>query len=180
MLGSQKLSHVNIWGISCPAVNAELKQSASWIQIPESMHTNLMLVWLARIGVLMVLIFDPFFDHFCGHRPSKMKWKMRTMNQPPWNFEKWDQKWVKNGTVHFSAPQQHWTPHLAAGPALFYHFPNAFYQPQIFLESLLIGLQSIISVKNAQIKNHCYFNFAATKRWCHVCNIFIGDLLVQE
>ena len=102
----------------------------------------------SRIG-LMVLIFDlfliHFFFHFCRHRPSKMKWKMnwkmRTVNLPPWNFE----KWVKNGTVHFLAPWQPWTLHLAAGPALSYHFPNAFCQPQIFLESLLIGLQSIKS-----------------------------------
>jgi len=73
----------------------------------------------------------------------KMNWKMRTVNLPPWNFEKWVKKWVKNGTVHFLAPWQPWTLHLAAGPALSYHFPNAFCQPQIFLESLLIGLQSI-------------------------------------
>ena len=38
-----------------------------------------------------------------------------------------------------------------------------------------------ISIKNAQIKKiHCYFNLAATKRWYHVSEIFIGDLLVQE
>jgi len=44
-----------------------------------------------------------------------------------------------------SRPLRTSTLHLAAGPALSHHFPNAFCQPQIFLESLLIGLQSIKS-----------------------------------
>ena len=101
------------------------------------------------LGVLTVLIFDPFFFIFVDidHQKWSEKWteKWELWTCPPWNFEKWVKKWVKNGTVHFSAPQQPWTLHLVAGPALSYHFPNAFCQPQIFLESLLIGLQSIKS-----------------------------------
>jgi len=43
------------------------------------------------LGVLMVLIFDPFFVHFCRHRPSKMNQKMRPVNQPPLKFWKMEQ-----------------------------------------------------------------------------------------
>ena len=45
----------------------------------------------------------------------------------------------------------------------------------------MLNSQFHISVKIVQIKkiHHC-FNFAATKRWYHVCKIFIGHLLVQE
>jgi len=97
------------------------------------------------IGVLTVLIFDPFLFHFCRHRPSKMNWKMRTVNQPPLKFWKMSEKMSEKWNSTFSAPWQPWTLHLMAGPAPSYHFPNAFCQPQIFLESLLIGLQSIKS-----------------------------------
>ena len=46
---------------------------------------------------------------------------------------------------------------------------------------ILLNSQFYISVKNVQIKKiHCYFNFAATKRWYHICKIFIGHLLGQE
>jgi len=127
-----------------------------WLLI-EKVYPVFLLQPFATIGVLTVLIFDSFLIHFWSifffifvdidHQKWSEKWtkKWEPWTRPPWNFEKWVKKWVKNGTVHFSAPQQPWTPHLAAGPALSYHFPNAFCQPQIFLESLLIGLQSIKS-----------------------------------
>ena len=45
----------------------------------------------------------------------------------------------------------------------------------------MLSSQFYIGVENVQIKKiHCYFNFAATKRWYHLCKIFIGHLLVQE
>ena len=45
----------------------------------------------------------------------------------------------------------------------------------------MLNIEFHISVKSAQIKKiHCYFNFAATKMWYHICEIFIGDLLVQK
>ena len=46
----------------------------------------------------------------------------------------------------FLAPLQPLTLHCAADPTLSYHFSNTICKPQIFLESLLIGLQSFISV----------------------------------
>jgi len=91
--------------------------------------------------VLTVLIFDPFFFIFVDidHQKWTEKWteKWELWTHPPWSFEKWDQKWVKNGTVYFSAPQQPWTLHLTAGPALSYHFPNAFCRPSVSLKSSL-------------------------------------------
>ena len=91
--------------------------------------------------MLTVLIFDPFFFIFVDidHQKWTEKWteKWELWTHPPWSFEKWDQKWVKNGTVYFSAPQQPWTLHLTAGPALSYHFPNAFCRPSVSLKSSL-------------------------------------------
>jgi len=107
--------------------SSELKPDMSTRHILPSKH------W---IGVLTVLIFDPFFVHFCRHRPSKMwkmNWKMRTVNLPPLKFWKMRSKMSKKWNSTFLAPWQPWTPHLMAGPALSYHFPNALCQPQIFL-----------------------------------------------
>ena len=123
-----------------------------WLQSWLKQDCNMTKWWkigpVSRIGVLTVLIFDPFFFIFVDidHQKWSEKWtkKCELWTHSPWNFEKWDQKWVKNGRVHFLAPQQPWTPHLVAGPALFYHFPPLLSASNL-LESLLTGLQSIKS-----------------------------------
>jgi len=101
------------------------------------------------IGVLTILTFDPFFVHFCRHRPSKMNWKMRTMNLPPLKFWKMRSKMSKKWNSTFFGTQQPWTPHL--GQPLLYLIISP--MPSVSLKSSLSLYWLVFSPLKKKILN---------------------------